>query len=166
MGTLLAGDPVTNNVFTLFSGFDDDGETIPNYWTSGQTNHGVQGQKRTGRMVIDGLMQSDQSVKVSVSYDGGNFVDIFTIEGTGSYVDKGKSIAVGSYTVGSKIAGGGATVYANPFQVEFPFNSERYEYIRIRFEALSGGYVAINYYEFKNILYKGQRVMPIRQAST
>jgi len=165
-GTLLAGDPVTNNVFTLFSGFDDDGEIIPNYWTSGATNHGVPGQKVTNRLVVNGLIQAAQNIKVSISLDGGNFVDVYTILGTGSYVDTGRSIAVGSYTVGSKIAGGGQTVFANPFEIELPLNSSRYEYIRIRFEATGGGYAQINFYSFKDNRYKGQRVMPSRLAST
>ncbi|MDI6820931.1 MAG: hypothetical protein QMD65_02005 [Patescibacteria group bacterium] len=163
-GTLIAGDSISNNVYTLFSGFDDDGEIIQNYWTSGQTNHGIEGQKRCNKMVVDGLIQQAQNIKVSISYDGGNFVDIYTIEGTGSYVDTGKSIAVGSYVLGSKILGGGATVYANPFQIEFPLNSDRYEYIRVRFEAIGGGYTQINFYEFKDIRYKSHKVMPARMV--
>ena len=33
-GTLIAGDPVSNNAYVLFSGFDEDGDVIENYWTS------------------------------------------------------------------------------------------------------------------------------------
>lgn len=178
-GTLLAGDPISNNVYTLFSGFDDDGSLIPNYWTSGLTNHGVSGQKVNNRMVIDGLIQTSQRAKISLSFDGGAFVEIggrdttvngvavhtYAIEGTGSYVDRGASIAVGSYVEGSKIVGGGATVYAHPFQVEFAVNSPRYEYVRIRIEAVDGGYLQINSYKYKDIRYKGARSMPVRTVS-
>jgi hypothetical protein len=166
-GTLISGDPLSNNIFTLFSGFDDDGMLISNYWTSGQTNHGYAGQKVTHRFVVDGLMQKSQNIDVSFSYDGGNFVKAFTISGTGAYVDSGKSIAVGSYVEGSKIVGGGgsATVYANPFQVEFPLNTPRYEYIRVKFEATGGGYAQINFYEYKDNRYKSARVMPERQSA-
>ncbi len=163
LGTLISGDPLTDNVFTLFSGFDDDGSIIPNYWTSGYDNLGFPGVKKTRRMVIGGLIQKSQQIKVSVSLDGGDFVNVFTIDGAGSYVDTGKTIAVGSNVMGSKIAGGGTTVYANPFEVEFPFETDRYVYARIRFEAISGGYAQINFYDFKWTVIKGFRVVPPRE---
>ena len=171
-GTLIAGDSLTNNIFTLFSGFDDDNQDISNYWTSGATNHDVSGQKVHNTMVVNGLIQSAQKIKVSLSFDGGDFVEVggkdvngvhtYAIEGTGSYVDTEKSIAVGSMTEGSKIVGGGSTVYANPFQVEFTVNSPHYEYVRIKLEAVGGGYAQINFYRYKNIRYKGSRSMPVR----
>lgn len=173
-GTLIAGDPLTNNVYTLFSGFDDDSDIIPNYWTSGYTDNGFPGQKACHRLVIDGLIQASQRVKVSVSYDGGNFVEVFRILGNGSYVDSGKTVAVGANTLGSKTVGGGQTVFASPFNVEVPLNSDRYQWIRIRFEACvraneddetdagGGGYVQINYYEYKDIRLKGMKSMPSR----
>jgi len=161
-GALIAGDPLTNNIFTLFSGFDDDGQDIPNYWTSGYTNHGVSGQKVHNRMVIDGLIQAPQQIEVSFAFDGGDFVKAFTIDGTGSYVDTGKSIAIGATVEGSKVVGGGVVAYANPFYVEFVVNSPRYEYVRIKLQAIGGGYAQINYLKYKNIRYKGARSMPTR----
>ncbi len=176
-GALISGDPLTQNIFTLFSGFDDDTNIIPNYWTSGFTNHGVPGQKRTGRMVVDGLIQPSQNIDVHVAYDGGNFVKVFKIKGTGTYVDSGKSIAVGSFTEGSKLVGGGTPVFANPFHVEFLLNSPRYEYLRVKFVASvpaddedplspkAGGYVQINYFEFLDSRWKSSRAMPVRVAN-
>lgn len=163
-GTLLAGDTLTNNVFTLFSGFDDDGYTIPNYWTSGYTNLAVRGMKSTQRMVVNGLIQKEQSIAVDIAMDGGAFVNTFTIQGTGSYIDSGRSIAVGSYVVGSKVAGGGQTVFANPFEVEFALNTDRYEWIRVRFRAMGGGYAQINYYSLKMNKFKGESVPPQRMV--
>jgi hypothetical protein len=173
-GSLIAGDSLTNNVFTLFSGFDDDGTTIPNYWTSGYTNLGYSGQKVTHRMVVDGLIQSAQNIDVYLSYDGGTFVKVYKILGNGSYVDTGKSIAVGTQTDGSKVLGGGGTVFANPFHVEFIINSPRYEYVRVKFVASApvsdtdptsqpaGGFVQINYYEFLDSRWKSTRSVPFR----
>lgn len=163
-GSLIAGDSVSNNVFTLFSGFDDDENLIPNYWTSGQTNLSMPGQKRFSRMVIEGLTQQAQNCVVQLSFDGGDWVDAFTISGDGSYVDTGASISVGSYTVGSKIAGGGQTVFANPFQVEFIVQSPRFEYVRVRFECTGGGYFQVNSYSFKDIRQKSTRVLPARNG--
>jgi hypothetical protein len=33
-GELFIGDTLTDNVYQIFSGFDDDGDTISNYWIS------------------------------------------------------------------------------------------------------------------------------------
>lgn len=162
MGTLLSGDPLTNNVFTLFSGFDDDDNYIPNYYTSGKTNLDMPGQKRFTKMVIEGLIQTSQSGIVSLSFDGGEYVDVFILEGDGSYVDTTRSIDVGSYTTGSKVAGGGSTVLANPFQVEFTVQSPRFEYVQFRLQATGGGYIQLNEYKYKSIRYKGMRVLPSR----
>lgn len=177
MGTLLSGDPLTDNVFQLFSGFDDDGGITPNFWTSGWTNHGTPGQKTHHRMVVNGLIQASQNIAVDLAYDGGDFTEVFRILGNGSYVDSGKSIDVGSYTLGSKLVGGGATVFANPFEVEFNISSDRFEFVRVRFRACvpqndtdptlpqAGGYAQINFYQYKAIRYKGQRSPNVRMAS-
>lgn len=159
-GTLLAGDPITDNVFTLFSGFDDDDNLIPNYWTDGNKDFGIEGTKRFSRMAIEGLIQQSQSYKVQLAFDDGDFIDAFTVSGDGDYVNLGKTIAVGSYTLGSKTAGGGDTVEAHPYQVEFRVQTPRFKYVRVRFEALSGGYVSVNSYAFKDIREKGGRLLP------
>jgi hypothetical protein len=169
MGTLLSGDPLTNNVFQLFSGFDDDGGIPMNHWTSGATSIGILGQKTFLRMAVNGLIQPSQNLKVSVAYDGGNFVEIFRILGTGSYVNTSVSIDVGANTIGSKIVGGGAPVYANPFEVEFPLCSPRFEYVQYQFEACvpandtdptlpqGGGYVEVDWVDFRRGRFVGQR---------
>ena len=161
-GTLISGDPLSNNIFTLFSGFDDDGYNIANYWTSGSTNHGISGQKVCRKFIINGLIQTSQSFDISFSYDGGPFIKTFTVNGTDSFVDTGSSIAVGSVVEGSKIIGGGSPVTANPFLAEFTLQSPKYVYIRVKFEATGGGYLQLNYYKFKNIIYKGSRSLPER----
>lgn len=172
-GTLIAGDPVTNNVFTLFSGFDDDDNYIANYWTSGQGDLGISGIKRFSRFVVEGLIQRPQRYKIQFSFDGGAWVDVATVDGSASYVDRSSSISVGSYTVGSKIIGGGATALANPYRAEFKVQTPKFQYVRVRFEACTlddegepgGGYVSVYSYAFKDIRQKGLRSMPERTAT-
>ena len=161
-GMLLAGDSVTNNVFTLFSGFDDDDNLIPNEWTSGRLDFGLPGQKRFTRMVFEGLIQAAQSCKVQLAFDGGAFTDVFTIAGNGSYVDTGKTIDVGSYTLGSKVVGGGGTVLANPFRVEFRVQTPRFTYVELRLESIGGGHISFIPPVFKDIREKSSRSMPSR----
>jgi hypothetical protein len=122
-GTLVGGDSISNNVFTLFSGFDDDDSPIDNHWQDGQLNLGTDNLKVAHRMVVKGLIQKDQSVKVSLILDDGDPVEVFTIEGDGDYVDQGINTSIGSYTIGSKIIGGGGEATAHPFEVDFPIHT-------------------------------------------
>lgn len=161
-GTLIAGDPVTNNVYTLFSGFDADGDVISNYWTSSDLNLGTNNLKNCRRMVIDGLIQPDQSIKVSLSYDGITFTDVYTILGTGAYVDSGTNTSIGSVTIGSKTIGGGGASTAHPFEVDFPINSDKFIFVRVKVEALGVGYASVNSILFKDIRDKSQKNLPHR----
>lgn len=161
-GTLVAGDSVSNNVYTLFSGFDEDGDVIENYWKSSELNLGTDNLKTCRRMVVDGLIAADQSMEVQVAYDGGEFSTVYTIEGTGSYVDSGISTAIGSHTIGSKAVGGGAEVTASPFEVDFPLNSDRFVYTTIRLVALGIGALQVNGVTWKDIRNKGVKNIPSR----
>lgn len=161
-GTLIAGDPISNNVFTLFSGFDEDGDVIDNKWTTSDLDLGYPGLKNCRRMVIDGLIHTPQSYKVSLAYDGGPFTEIKTIEGNGSYVDTGVNTYIGGPTIGSKVIGGGGGVTAHPYEVDFPINSDKFMRVRVKVEALGIGYVSINSISFKDIRDKGRKNLPVR----
>lgn len=158
-GMLLGGSSVSNNVFTLFSGFDDDGATINNFWTSGIYDLGWQGLKTTERFVIEGLMQPSQSLQIYVSYDEGPFTLVQTIKGTDPCVAQGNSQLVGSDTIGSQTVGSGA-VYANPFQLDFGLNSDYYNYIQVQFVATGIGYIELDKYVLKCNHRKSMTLQP------
>lgn len=157
-GTLVAGDSLSNNLFTLFSGFDDDGDPIVNYWTDGNMNLGTDNLKVLHRMVVSGLIQTDQNCEVWLSFDGGTFVKYFTIEGDGSYVDSGINTSIGSQTIGSQTIGGSTEVTAHPFTVDFPVHSDKFTTVRVKFVATDVGAVQINEYTYKDIRDKGRKL--------
>ncbi len=161
-GTLVAGDSLSRNVYTLFSGFDEDGDTIENYWTSSDVNCGTENLKTCRRMVVDGLIQPGQSLKVSVSYDGKPFAEMFTVESDGDYVDTGTETSIGSPTLGSKTIGAGGASTASPFEVDFKLLSDRFIHARVKVEALGIGYVSVNSFTFKDIRDKGRKNLPTR----
>jgi hypothetical protein len=163
-GTLVAGDSISRNVYTLFSGFDEDGDTIENYWTSSDLNLGSPNLKTCRRMVVDGLIQPDQNLKVSVSYDGGPFSEMFTIDGRGDYVDTGTEVSIGSATIGSKTigSGGAGNATASPYEVDFKLAGDRFINARIKIEAEGIGYVSVNSFTFKDIRDKGRKNLPTR----
>ncbi len=165
LGTLVAGDPLTTDIYTLFSGFDDNGANIPNFWTSKLDNLGWKGQKRVRRMIMDGLIQPTQKIRISLAFDGGAFIPYAIVKGNGSYVNSSLSIAVGARTIGSTVVGDGDTVFASPFWVEFPVNTPYFQYVRVKFEAdfieepgeTVGGYIQINSYDFEDIRIKSNK---------
>lgn len=159
-GTLIAGDPTTNNLFTLFSGFDDDGDVIDNYWTDGELNLGSDNLKVCHREVIQGLIQNDQNIEVYHSYDGGDFILVFTIQGNGSYVDIGTNTTIGSTTIGSNTIGGATPITAHPFIVDFPVHTDKFQTIRHKFVATNVGYAQIDNYTMKDIRLKGKKILP------
>lgn len=162
-GTLLSGDALTSNIFTLFSGFDDDGTLINNHWNSKLYNLGVEGLKKFNRFTIRGLIQQNQNIDIYFSFDNGNFVKLATVQGNASYVNTGNPTNVGSNTVGSTIVGGGGdAVTAYPFEVEFTVSSDIFEYIQLQFQASNIGYAQIDEFTFKDVRYKGRHLTPAR----
>ena len=159
-GMLLAGDAISPNVFTLFSGYDDDGDVINNSWMDSPTNLGYEGQKVFMKFKVRGKIQRSQSIQVWFSYDGGNPVFAYTITGTGTGVNQGNPTTVGSYTVGSKIYGGGGTISAYTFEVEIPVGSPRFEYVQVQFVATDIGWAEIDEYTYMDNRFKSQRTLP------
>jgi hypothetical protein len=161
-GSLIAGDSISNNVYTLFSGFDEDGGVITNYWESSVLNLGIPNLKTCRRLVIEGLIQSDQQLAIDVSYSGGAWTEVFIVDGQASYVDSGIEISIGSRTIGSGVIGGGAEETASPYEIDFKLNSDRFVDIAVRLRALAVGYVSVNALTFKDIRNKGKKNIPSR----
>lgn len=162
-GALIAGDPITNNALLLFSGFDENGDVIPNYWTSSDLDLGMSNLKTCRRLVIDGLIQHDQQLAVDISYNGSAWATVYTVEGDADYVDAGIEVSIGSKTIGGSVIGGGSgEETASPFEVDFPLNSDRFTDIRVRLRALSVGYVSVHSITFKDIRNKGKKHLPSR----
>jgi hypothetical protein len=161
-GALIGGDPISNNVYTLFSGFDHDEAAIENYWQDGQMNLGTDRLKRAHFMRVTGLIQTDQDIAVSLILDDGTPVEVFIIMGDGAYVDQGINTTIGSETIGTHVIGGGGEATAHPFDVTFPIHTDIFQNISARFQALNIGHAAINSYTYKDIRDKGSRSLPVK----
>lgn len=161
-GALIAGDSISNNPYVLFSGYDDDGEVIDNYWTTHDTDLDIIGKKVFNRLVLKGLIQKDQKVEIYASYDGGAYSKIFTVEGDAAYVDQGKPTTVGNRTIGSLVIGGGGVTTAYPFEVDFGVFSPQFSTVSLKIKAIDIGYAQFNEFIFRDIRYKGRGAMPTR----
>jgi len=159
LGALLAGDSISPNLQILFSGFDDNGFNINNYWKSGPDRLGRAGIKTIDKIVVKGLIQPSQVLQIYVAYDLGTFVLLDTIYGNGPYVNIGTPIEVGGPTVGSNIVGGGGTVYAYSFEKEIEIGSDLFDRIQVMFEGASVGFLQIDEYTWKQIHYHGSTIL-------
>lgn len=160
-GGLIAGDSASRNTFRLFAGLTDEEANIPNAWVSNKDRLGVEGSKYFNIFKVKGFIDPDQEYDIYFSYDNGGFVKVGTITGTGTYVDTGNSVVIGSHTLGSETNGGGGDrIEASPYEREFRVNTPIFESYRVKFVATKVGYVSITEYAEKDIRYKGRRVAP------
>jgi len=160
-GVLVTGDNITNNVYELFSGMDDDSSTIPNYWEGNLTDIGTQALKELKNLIIEGNIGPDQEIDIQMSFDNGAFVDIGTIEGDGGYVDRTQKVNVGSLTLGRGEAGGGggdSSIPAYHYLTEIKVAQDKFEKAKIRFEATKLGYASVSEVRFKDLRIKRNRI--------
>lgn len=169
-GTLVAGDSVSDNVYTLFSGVDDDDVTIGNYWESSLDNLGYNGQKRVVELTIDGEIGPDQSGKLLISVDRGEFVEVrspidvennaHAIEGDGSYVDRSQRVSVGALVLGNaELGGGGDGIEAYHYRRTFRIALDKFEFVKFRIEALGIGYLSLTEFTFADVRLKWGRTI-------
>ena len=169
-GTLVAGDPIQNNVWTLFSGLDDDGSTIPNYWEGKLTRLQIESLKRLKKFVIQGLIGDGQSAEVGLATDRGSFVTIGTIDSTASYVDRSAAVVIGGQTLGSEPLGGESSdIIAFPYTREFNWNELNVDIfceIKTRFEATDIGYFSVSKIQYEDLRVKSDgRTVPFKYRS-
>lgn len=169
-GTLVAGDSVSDNVYTLLSGIDDDDATIANYWEGSLDNLGYNGQKRIVELTIDGEIGPDQSGKLYMSVDRGPFVEIrspsdvtdgvHAIEGDGEYVDFSQRVSVGPLVIGNAEIGGGSDgIEAYHYRRTFRIALDKGEYFKFKIEATGLGYLSLTELTFADVRLKWGRTI-------
>jgi len=167
--TLIAGDSFTNNVYTLFSGIDDNSFKIPNQWTSSLDNLDWDGMKRLLELTIDGYVGEGQSGKISVSVDNSDFVEVrspsdvdnnkHAIESDGEYVDVSDTISIGSVAIGDHEIGGGIeTISAYHYRRTFRIQLDKFEKITFKIEAMNYGYLSLSEFTFADVRLKNRKI--------
>lgn len=146
-GQLLAGDPISNNIYKLFDGFDDDG-AIPNcFWVGNQDDHGIPGLKHTKKIWAEGFIGVNQSTDVYVQLDANVAFKVGTISGSGVYVDQSNAITIGSLQVGVyPVAGPSSAPIAYHYLIQITINTAKYKYFTIQFKPTAIGYFSFQMY--------------------
>lgn len=170
-GNLLAGDTISQNLYALFSGQDDDGSPINNYWTSGQDDFGFDGLKRFGFFHIDGYIGESQVLNIYLQFDTGQYVLIGSVYGNGKYVDMNNAVLIGLGLGGLNPVGGAGNgqIYGYHFEQDIPIWTPLFQYLSVKFIAgvnLSGktpkpafGALQINQYGVKDIRLKSTKAL-------
>ena len=156
VGSLIAGDSASGNVYKLLSGISDDESNIENFWDTGEDKMDKEGMERFHRFIVKGNIDAGQSFDILFSYDRGKFVKVGTIDGAGSYVDKGINVSVGNYTIGEKPIGG-KTLTSHPYERTMKIHTPKFETLKIRFVATKIGYCSVSEYQCQDRRYKGRR---------
>lgn len=158
-GSLLGGDSVVGNVNVLFSGHDDDGSDISNYWEGKLNDFGISRLKKQKKIVLQGEIGPEQSINIYVAIDRGSYVLVGTISGNGSYVDTTEGVSVGRMTVGrGEVGGGGAEIQAYNYMHELRLAIDKFQLIKLKFEATALGYASVSTVEMKDLRMKFTKI--------
>lgn len=158
-GTFLyMGSPLTQSVYQLFTGIDDDGGIIENFWEGKDEMYSSESLKKFRRLRLKGLIDPEQSYGVHVAYDGDDFALVGTVLGSGSYVDFTSPQTVGSNIVGTEVVGGATGDIAYPYFVELKLKVPKFRKRTIKFVALGYGYCGIDLIMDRDILAFENRI--------
>jgi len=144
-GLLYIGDVLTDNVYSILDGFDDDGDAIINHWFSNDERYGTDYLKKVKRLRFKGLITPDQILEIYISYDGDGPTLVGTILGSGTYVDFSTNYTIGSQGIGASVIGGEAdVVVGNTYLAEIKLSGTKFRKRKIKLIATGVGYISIN----------------------
>jgi len=157
-GQLYMGSSLSLTIYNLFSGFDDDGESIDNYYITKDELYESERLKKYRKIWLKGNISPDQSYQVYVNYDNTGNQLVGTVLGTGSYVDYTDQQTIGSNLIGDIQIGGADTTDIYPYFIEIRLKKvPKFRKRSITFKALGIGYVDINFlldYDISTFEYK------------
>lgn len=145
--SLYVGSSSTQTVYKLFSGFDDDGFAIKNYWIGRDETYKkvANSLKKLRKIRLDGHISIDQSYGVYLSYDNLDFQLVGTVLGSASYVDSTNPQTIGSDYIGSARIAGDATTDIFPYLMEIKLRKvPKFRKCTVKFVALGVGYCDIS----------------------
>lgn len=155
-GNFYVGSPDVQNVYQLFNGFDDNGNSITNYWISKADQYQMatgfaralryqigERLKKFRKLKIKGLIGLGQSLQIYIDCDGAGFQLVGTILGTGDYVDYTSPQSIGKLIGTSQIGGDDITTIAYPFFTEVKTKIPKFRTRTIKLVATGFGYAEV-----------------------
>lgn len=146
--TLYIGDSTTDNVYEVLSGFDDDDQTIENYWISGDDLMWTERLKKVKRFRIKWVITPEQQIEIYFSPDNSDFTLVGTIRWDGTYVDYDQSYTIGASGIGMSVIGGeNDNSLGSSYLAEIKLSQTKFRKRAIKLVATGIGYVSVNMYE-------------------
>lgn len=168
-GLLYIGSSITQSVYQLYTGFDDDGLALSNFWDSknelmplprrmivkfGSTT------KKVRKLRIKGHIDRTQNCEVYANYDDAGFQLVGTIRGGGTYVDATEPYVIGVSMVGVSQIGADVTTNTFPFFIELKLKTPKFRKRKYRLVCTGIGYfdcellTDVDIYHFENKIPK------------
>lgn len=177
VANLYVGSPLQENVYQIFSGFDDLGNPVQNYWIGAGDQYGSlksrmarwrfirEELKKFRKYNVKGMIGLDQVVQVYFSFDDAPFQLVGTIRGRGTYVDSGSGQAIGSNFIGQQQIGGDQIVNVYPYFCQLAMAKiPKFRKRTVKFVATGVGYFDINFLsDFDIMLFENR--LPTRFRS-
>lgn len=157
-GYLYTGDSLTETTYRVFSGFDDLGEQIDNFWIGKAEKYDSENLKRFRYIRIKGLIDKNQSIAIYASFDGDEYTQLGTILGTGDYVDNTDPQTIGSHMLGEVTVGGGQPLVAYPFYTSIRCRVPKFRTRQLKYIADGIGYASIQLETDFDILQFEQKI--------
>lgn len=158
-GHLYIGDTITDNIYEILTGFDDDNDTIENYWISNDEKYGSENLKKLLRIRLKGLITPDQKLEVYVNYDNDAYTLVGTVLGNGTYVDIDNVYGIGTQGIGSSIIGGEtSTIDGSFYFAELKLSGIKFRKRSIKLKATGIGYVSVNLMDDMRIKFYQSRL--------
>lgn len=157
-GILYGGSSLSEVTYEMFTGFDDLGSVIENYWNGKTDNMGDDRLKRTRFIQLKGMIDPNQSYQVYAEFDNESPQLLGTVQGDASYVDISAPQLIGNSMIGSGVLGGGNTTTVYPYLLQMKIRTPKYRVRKLRFVALGFGYVSIEWQKDFDILAFEQKI--------
>lgn len=142
-GVLYIGSSITQSVYKLFNGFDDDGAVIENYWDSKNDlldRKNAPTLKKVRKLRMRGRTTPDQHCEVYANYDDAGWQLVGTIRGDGTYVDATDPDVIGVSLVGASQVGGDVTTNIFPYFLELKLKNSKFRKRKYRLKCIGVGY--------------------------
>ncbi len=155
---LYAGSPYTESIYQLFTGVDDDGGIIDNFWIGKGDTYESEALKKYRRLRFKGLIDPSQYCEIYLSYDDDGFQLIGTIRGDASYVDYSNPQTIGSSMIGETPIGGEEGTVAYPYFLELKVKVPKFRKRTIKYIAKGYGWISVDTQIDKDILVYEARI--------
>ena len=161
---LYVGSPISQDVYQILVGFDDEDLAIQNEWISKSENYGSINLKKYRRLRFKGLIDVDQKIDIYQNNDNSGWIKIGEIDGRADYVDYTNPQTIGANFIGGQQLGGDDLTNAYPYFCELRVKMSKFNERKLKFVATGIGYAEISYQcdwdiqMFDNRLPKGYRI--------